>query len=112
VLPRVSLGPEIAFVDGRNHSHLVLTGNATFDLLRPSKGQPRTVTPFVVVGGGIFHTRSQFAVGNFDATEGAFTAGGGIRALIGRRAFFGAEARIGWEAHVRLNAIIGVRLAD
>ena len=42
----------------------------------------------------------------------AVTAGGGIRALIGRRAFFGAEGRIGWEAHVRLNAIIGVRLGD
>ena len=43
----------------------------------------------------------------FTSTEGAFTAGGGVRALIGRRAFVGAEARVGWELHIRLNALIG-----
>jgi hypothetical protein len=42
--------------------------------------------------------------------EGAFTAGGGVRALVGPRVFVGAEARVGWELHLRLNGIIGVRL--
>ena len=29
ILPRVSLGPEIAYIRGENHSHLMLTGNVT-----------------------------------------------------------------------------------
>ena len=110
VSPRVSVGPEIAHVRGDNHSHLMLTGNVTFDLLRPVNGQPRRVTPFAVAGGGIFQTRESFPNGIFTSADGAFTAGGGIRAWLGRRVFAGAEARIGWELHVRLNGMVGVRL--
>ena len=51
VLPRVSVGPEVAHIQGKNHSHLMLTGNVTFDLVPPLKGRPRQVTPFAVVGG-------------------------------------------------------------
>jgi hypothetical protein len=111
VLPRISVGPEIAYIQGENHSHLMLTGNLTVDLIRPLKGQPRLVTPFVVVGGGLFRSRTPFpGRETFTSSEGAFTAGGGVRALVGPRLFVGAEARIGWEAHIRVNGIVGVRL--
>ncbi len=110
VSPRLSVGPEIGFIQGDNHSHLMLTGNVTLDLVRPVGGQPRQVTPFVVVGGGLFQTRESFPNNEvFRSTEGAFTAGGGIRALVGRNVVVGAEARIGWELHIRLNGFVGVR---
>jgi hypothetical protein len=110
VLPRVSIGPEIAFIQGVNHSHLMLTGNVTFDLVRPVNGRPRPITPFAVVGGGLFHTRESFPYNEIVAsTEGGFTAGGGVRALVRDHVIIGAEARIGWELHLRLNGIVGVR---
>jgi hypothetical protein len=110
ILPRMSLGPEIAYIQGENHSHLMLTGNVTFDLVRPVNGEARPVTPFVVVGGGLFRTREQFPNNQvFTSTEGAFTAGGGVRGLVGKHLILGAEARIGWELHIRLNGIVGVR---
>jgi hypothetical protein len=109
VLPRVSVGPEVAFIEGANHRHVMLTGNITFDLLRPVNGAPRAVTPFFVVGGGIFRTREPFPNNEiFWSSDGAFTAGGGVRARAGRRLFVGAEARIGWELHLRLNGLVGV----
>ena len=54
--PRISIGPEVAFGDGMNRRHLMLTGNITFDLLPPSQGSPRRITPFVVIGAGLFRT--------------------------------------------------------
>ncbi len=110
VTPRVSVGPEISYVSGDNHSHFILTGNVTFDLVQPAGGRPRVVTPFVTLGAGLFRTSEVFPdIETFTSTEGAFTAGGGVRTLIGRRVFVGAEARVGWELHVRLNALIGIQ---
>jgi hypothetical protein len=113
LLPRVSIGPELASIEGTNHSHLMLTGNVTFDSLGPVGGRPRMITPFAVVGAGLFRTRESFP-GNedFASSEGAFTAGGGVRFLVGERVMLGAEARIGWELHIRLNAMVGVRLGE
>jgi hypothetical protein len=110
VLPRVSVGPEIAFIQGERHSHLMLTANVTFDVISPVNGEPRSVTPFVVAGAGLFQTREEFPGEVFTSGEGAFTAGGGVRARVGERVLVGAEARIGWELHIRLNAMVGVRL--
>ena len=111
VSPRVSLGPELAFVNGERHSHLMLTGNVTVDLARPQPGGSVRVVPFVVAGGGLFTTSESFPNDpSFTSTEGAFTAGGGFRADLGRRAFAGVEARVGWEPHVRVNAVIGFHL--
>jgi hypothetical protein len=112
LLPRISVGPEIAYIQGENHSHLMLTGNLTVDLVRPVNGEPRAVTPFVVVGGGLFRTRELFPNEVFTSSEGAFTAGGGVRALIGKHVIVGAEARIGWELHIRLNGMVGLRLGS
>jgi hypothetical protein len=111
VLPRISVGPEVAFIDGDDHSHLMLTGNVTFDLVRPINGEPSSFTPFAVVGGGVFRTREAFPNREtFTSSEGTFTAGGGVRALLGRYMFVGAEARVGWELHIRLNGMVGVWL--
>jgi hypothetical protein len=106
----VSVGPEIAFIQGHNHSHLMLTGNVTFDLLSPVSGEPRPVTPFAVVGGGFFQTREHFIPEVYTSSDGAFTAGGGVRARAGKYVVVGAEARIGWELHIRLNGMVGIRL--
>src|SRR5262245_19201020 len=107
VSPRISLGPEVAYIQGDNHHHLMLTGNVTVDLAAPG----RSVTPFVVAGAGLFRTNeTPPAGGPFSHNEGAFTAGGGVRALVGDRVIVGAEARVGWETHVRFNGFVGVRL--
>ena len=106
--PRLGVGPEFLYINGSNHSHLVLTGNVTFDILPETESR---VIPFVVAGAGMFQTRETFLVGgDFNATEGAFTAGGGVRALVSDRVTVGIDARIGWELHVRVNGFVGVRL--
>ena len=107
VSPRISLGPEVAYISADSHHHLMLTGNLTFDFL-----SQRRVTPFVLAGGGIFHTSEEFRFTNSTSThtEGAFTAGGGIRALLGNRVTVGTDVRVGWELHVRLSGTLGIRL--
>ena len=108
--PRISIGPESIFIGGDNHSHLVVTGNVTFNLIAPASGRPAQVTPFLVVGGGLFQTRESFFTGTFTSSEGAFTAGGGVRAPVGDRVTVGVDARIGWELHLRVGGLIGLRL--
>jgi hypothetical protein len=108
--PRMSVGPEIVWIGGSNHSHLVLTGNVAFDLLGPTNGRRAPITPFVVVGGGMFQTRESFVNGgDFTSTEGAFTVGGGVRANPSDRITVGVDARLGWETHIRINGFVGVR---
>jgi len=110
LLPRVSVGPELVYVYGTNHSHLVVTGNLTWDLLTPTNRHPRAVTPFLVAGGGVFQTREHFFNGTYTSSEGAFTAGGGVRALVADRVTLGFEVRAGWEPHIRINGLIGLQL--
>jgi len=110
ISPRISVGPEVAFINGERHSHQMVTGNLTVDVLGPVNGRSRRITPFAVVGGGLFRTSEQFPTGTYSSGEGAFTAGGGVRARAGNRLTFGAEARVGWELHVRFNAMVGVQL--
>ncbi len=108
--PRVGIGPEIVHIGGARHSHLMVTGNLTYEVLAASGALPRPVTAFVVAGVGLFQTRQDFVAGRFTSTEGAFTAGGGLRLAAGERVTYGVDARIGWELHLRLNAFIGLRL--
>lgn len=108
--PRISVGPEVASIHGQNHSHLMVTGNVTCDLLSLANGRPRQVIPFVVAGGGLFQTREHFFNGTFTSSEGAFTAGGGVRGHVGDRVIIGVEARIGWEPHFRINGVVGLQL--
>jgi outer membrane protein with beta-barrel domain len=110
LLPRISVGPEIAYIRGKNHSHLMVTGNVQCDLLAPTAGRPRRVNPFVTAGGGLFQTREHFFNETFTSSEGAFTAGGGVSALVGDRVTIGVEARVGWETHLRINGLVGLQL--
>lgn len=103
VHPRVSVGPEVVYVIGDNHSHLIATGNVTWDLLS------RRITPFLVAGAGVFQTRETFFSGSFTSNEAAFTAGGGVRAAVGDRVTVGLDTRVGWELHLRISGSIGVR---
>ena len=108
VSPRIALGPELLHIRGDHHSHLALTGNLTWDLL-PEARSP-SATPFLVAGAGLFQTRETFVNDTFTSTEGAFTAGGGIRARVGNRVSAGVDARIGWELHVRVGGFAAIRL--
>jgi hypothetical protein len=110
LLPRISVGPEVIVINGNRHSHLVVTGNVTFDLFSTANGPPGRVTPFVVIGGGLFQTRESFFTETFTSREGAFTAGGGVKALVGSRVTVGVDARVGWELHLRIAGLFGVRL--
>lgn len=103
--PRVSVGPEWVYLNGPNHSHLVITGNVTWDL-----SASKRLIPFVVAGAGLFQTRGSSPIGSFTSSEGAFTAGGGVRVRAGDRLMVGIDTRIGWELHVRANGVVSVRL--
>jgi hypothetical protein len=112
---RLSVGPEVAYIVGTYHSHLTLTGNLTVDLVPPRPdGSAQKVTPFVVVGGGLFQSRGPtFNFFNSRSTtdnEAGFTAGCGVRARLGDRVYVGGEVRLGWELHMRLNGLVGVHL--
>jgi hypothetical protein len=110
LLRRFSVGPEIIYIQGPNHSHLVFTGNVTWDVLAPTNRRPRRVTPFLVAGGGVFQTREHLFNGTYTSSEGAFTAGGGMRALVADRVTLGLDLRVGWEPHIRINGLIGLQL--
>lgn len=108
VSPRVAVGPELVYMIGpRTGRNLMLTGNVTVDVL------DGPVTPFVVVGAGLFRHSDDFGNfglrGRFSSTEGAFTAGGGVRIAVGDRFYIAPEARVGWELHTRLSVAAGWR---
>jgi len=108
---RISVGPEIVYIFGDNHSHLLVTGNMTFDVWGPIDRR-RRITPFLVAGGGVFRTRESFFTETFTSNEGAFTAGGGVRAAAGDRLAVGVDMRTGWEPHFRVTGFIGLRLGE
>ena len=107
--PRISVGPEVAFIQGTNHSHLMLTGNVTFESALPGKRQ--IPADYAVRGRGRRTVSNPRAVSEPRALHL-------LRRRIhrGRRrprphrrhVVVGAEARIGWELHLRLNGLIGV----
>jgi len=100
----------VVYIHGAHHSHLVVTGNVTWDLLAPTNRRPHRVTPYLVAGGGVFQTREQFFDGTYTSSEGAFTAGGGVRALVADRVTLGFDVRVGWETHIRIGGFIGLQL--
>ena len=80
------------------------------DLLAPTADRPKRTTPFVVVGGGLFRHSDRFNGRSFSSTEGAYTAGVGVRTWATERLFVAGDARLGWEAHVRLAVTVGLAL--
>ena len=108
VSPRIAIGPELIYIPGDFHRHLVLTGNLTWDLL-PQASHPRA-TPFLVAGAGMFQTHEEFFDDVVTSSEGAFTAGGGIRSRVADRVSVGVDARVGWELHLRIGGFAAIRL--
>ena len=109
LLPRISVGPELVYIHGAHHSHVAVTGNMTWDVLAATN-RPYRVMPFLVAGGGVFQTREHFFNGTYTSSEGAFTAGGGVRAFVADRITLGLEMRAGWEPHIRINGVLGFQL--
>ena len=106
--PRVSVGPEVQYMIGPGSDRdFILTGNITFDLLPPNS----RVTPFLVAGGGLFRHSDKFASGTFASSEGAFTAGGGVRSWVSDRVYVAADFRGGWELHYRVAGTVGIALS-
>ena len=104
VSPRIAIGPELVYMVGPGSDRdLMLTGNVTFDVF-----DRRPVTPFFVVCGGLFRNSNDFGFQKFSHTEGAFTAGAGVRFNVGERFYVAPEARLGWELHTRLSVAAGV----
>jgi hypothetical protein len=62
------------------------------------------------VGGGLFQTHESFFDDAVTSSEGAFTAGGGVRARVGDRISVGVDARVGWETHIRVGGMVAIRL--
>jgi hypothetical protein len=105
---RIAIGPELIYISGDSHSHFALTGNLTWDVL-PQATHPKA-TPFLVAGAGMFQTHEEFFDDAVTASEGAFTAGGGIRSRVSDRVSVGVDARIGWELHLRVGGFAAIDL--
>ena len=111
ITPRLSIGPDVAFMTGPNTiTNLLATGDVWFDLSRSAAGR-RQIMPYLLAGDGIFRYCERFATGRFSHTEGGFTGGGGVRIPLGASAYVAPEVRIGWELHVRASVTIGIQLS-
>lgn len=109
VTPRLSLGPEITYMRGPGEDRdWFFLGNLTFDILRPRSGRPRTVSPFLIAGGGFSTHSDRVRTGIFTSSEGAFAAGGGTRVHVTDHLYGMVDFRIGWELHYRVTGGIGV----
>jgi opacity protein-like surface antigen len=107
--PRISIGPELVTMEGGDSLTdrvVMLTGNVVFDIYPMRGPDARTVTPFLVGGGGGFWIRDQVGTGPFWAFDPAFTAGGGVRARVAERVIVSGEYRIGWELHQRVTGSV------
>lgn len=108
---RVSIGPEVQYMIGPDADRdLIVTGNLVVDVLAPTADRPRRTTPYLVVGGGLFRHSDRFQSGTFSSTEGAFTAGVGVRGWISDRVFLAVDGRLGWEPHLRVAGTVGIAL--
>lgn len=108
---RISIGPELQYMIGPDSDRdLILTGNLVVDVLAPTADRPRRTTPYALIGGGLFRHSDRFQSGTFSSTEGAFTAGVGVRGWVNDRAFLAVDARLGWEPHLRLAGTVGIAL--
>jgi hypothetical protein len=111
--PRVAIGPEAVYMVGPGRDRdLFLTGNVTFDLVTSVATRRRPVIPYVVAGAGLFRHSDAFGGASFTSYEGAFTAGGGVRAWFADRVYVAGEIRAGWEPHVRYSVHVGLALGD
>jgi hypothetical protein len=105
VTRRISIGPEATWMIGPGSDRdFTLTGNVVYTF------RDRGPAPYVVGGAGLFRHSDRFNRTTFTSTEGAFTAGGGVRIPIGRRWYLAPDARFGWELHTRIQLGAGILL--
>ncbi len=108
--PRLAVGPEIVYMSGPGDDRdVMVTGNLTFDLVRPGPTGPPRITPFLVAGGGFFQHTERVGTGDFTSREGAFTTGGGVRVFVTDNLYVSPEVRIGWELHIRTSFALGLQ---
>jgi hypothetical protein len=109
--PRISVGPEITYMRGPNTDRdWFYLGNLTWDIRHPQAGRPPRVSPFLIVGGGLFTHSDDFPSGTYTSSEGAFAGGGGVRVQVNDRLYAMGDFRIGSELHFRITGGIGVRV--
>jgi len=107
--PRTSIGPEFMYMVGPDTDRdTFVIGSIWFDVLSPRPGT--YVTPYFVGGAGFMRHSDEFRGQTFSSGEGAFSAGGGVRAYLGDRLYAGADLRIGWELHLRAAVHVGIAL--
>jgi hypothetical protein len=100
--PKVSVGPEVVFMNGPNDLREVfITGKLTVDFM-----PHRLVSPYFVADAGAMLQGDRFASGSYWSKEGAASAGGGLRIDVSPRVSIAPEVRIGWEPNVRFGALV------
>jgi hypothetical protein len=119
VTPRLAIGPEVAYLRGEfdalEASHLTVTANMTFDIVRDA-GR-RRVVPYLAAGGGYLRQKTLVGSGPgstarvpFTSSEGTMSAGAGARIALGSHLFVAPEFRLGWEPETRVAVTVGMRL--
>lgn len=110
VTERLAIGPEFTWMRGPGqHRDTFLTGNVTWDLRGRTPGSRLTIVPYLLGGGGFMSQTTEVGTGTFSSTEGAFTAGGGLRIESSRGLYIAPELRVGAELHWRAGVMIGFR---
>ena len=100
--PKVSVGPEFVFMRGPDDDRdIFLTGKVIVDFM-----PDRLVSPYFVADGGAMLHGDRFYSGPYWSSEGALSAGGGVRINVSPRVSIAPELRIGWEPHVRIGALV------
>jgi hypothetical protein len=108
--PRLAFGPEFTLMRGSGeHRDTFLTGNVSWDLRSRVPGARVNLVPFVLGGVGIMSSTDSVGTGTYSSTEGAFTAGGGLRLESASGLYVAPDVRIGWELHWRAGVTIGFR---
>ena len=100
--PKVSVGPEFVFMRGPDSDRdLFLTGKVIVDFM-----PGRLVSPYFVADGGAMLHGDRFPRGPYWSSEGAVSAGGGLRINVSPRVSIAPEVRLGWEPHMRIGALV------
>jgi hypothetical protein len=103
--PRLSVGPELAYLIGpRDDRDVVLTGNLTIDFRKPRIGVAGRVEPYAVVGAGILSHTSN----NWTGVSPFVAWGGGARVWLGRKVYAASDVRLGFSPHIRVSGTIGI----
>ena len=100
--PKFSVGPEVVFMRGPGEDRDVfLTGKVIVDFM-----PGRLVSPYFVADAGAMLHGDQFPRGPYWSSEGAVSAGGGLRINLSPRVSIAPELRLGWESHMRIGALV------